>query len=275
MEPAHTDHGSSHLNSKHLVLDENGTAVSTDKWYILVNVFVCLISPGIVRAVRGKRNDEEDDSDDDDEEEEEEEEEESEEEAPGGGSTAQPELSRTERRELKKKKAQAKQQAEVENDEDQEDQDPLFTNPNIAAGKRMNLADLGAPRELHAREVCTSLIQVVVLSKEYHREEKEKKEAKERYWKVNSWIVFKEFIVTGTIYQLHEQGKTEQAKADLSRLTKIRAEREAAQAKRKAEAEGLSQRLIIIPNAPHVWHPAKAAELETKKKEAAAKGKRL
>jgi Casein kinase substrate phosphoprotein PP28 len=38
--------------------------------------------------------------------------------------------------------------------------------------------------------------------------------------------------------QLHVQGKTDEAKADLSRLAKIRAEREAAQAKRKAEAEG-------------------------------------
>jgi len=34
------------------------------------------------------------------------------------------------------------------------------------------------------------------------------------------------------------QGKTDEAKADLSRLAKVRAEREAAQAKRKAEAEG-------------------------------------
>ena len=38
--------------------------------------------------------------------------------------------------------------------------------------------------------------------------------------------------------QLHLQGKTLEAKSDLSRLTKIRAERDAAQAKRKAEAEG-------------------------------------
>lgn len=38
--------------------------------------------------------------------------------------------------------------------------------------------------------------------------------------------------------QLHEQGKTDQAKADLARLAKIKAEREAAQARRKAEAEG-------------------------------------
>ena len=41
--------------------------------------------------------------------------------------------------------------------------------------------------------------------------------------------------------QLHAQGKTDQAKTDLARLAKIRADREAAQAKRKAEAEGLSQ----------------------------------
>jgi len=34
------------------------------------------------------------------------------------------------------------------------------------------------------------------------------------------------------------QGKTQEAKTDLARLAKIRAEREAAQAKRKAEAEG-------------------------------------
>jgi hypothetical protein len=42
-----------------------------------------------------------------------------------------------------------------------------------------------------------------------------------------------------TVIQLHMQGKTEQAKTDLARLAKIRAEREAAQAKRKAEAEGM------------------------------------
>lgn len=38
--------------------------------------------------------------------------------------------------------------------------------------------------------------------------------------------------------QLHLAGKTDQAKADLGRLAAIRAEREAAQARRKAEAEG-------------------------------------
>ena len=42
------------------------------------------------------------------------------------------------------------------------------------------------------------------------------------------------------------QGKTDQAKADLGRLAKIRAEREAAQAKRKAEAEGAFIRLFGV-----------------------------
>jgi hypothetical protein len=37
---------------------------------------------------------------------------------------------------------------------------------------------------------------------------------------------------------LHVQGKTDEAKSDLARLAKIRAEREAVAAKRKAEAEG-------------------------------------
>ena len=47
------------------------------------------------------------------------------------------------------------------------------------------------------------------------------------------------YVITMIISkQLHVQGKTQEAKSDLSRLAKIRAEREAAQAKRKAEAEG-------------------------------------
>ena len=37
---------------------------------------------------------------------------------------------------------------------------------------------------------------------------------------------------------MHAAGKTDQAKADLARLAKIRKEREEAQAKRKAEQEG-------------------------------------
>ncbi|KAJ7452100.1 casein kinase substrate phosphoprotein PP28-domain-containing protein [Mycena galericulata] len=176
--------------SKNMVLDENGTAVSTDK-----------------RWERRGKDDEGDDSEEESEEESSEEES-SEEEVPAAGGSAepQPELSRAERKELKKKQAAAKQKA---NEEDPEDEDLINHNH---VGKKMNISDLGAPKELSRRE----------------REQKEKQEAKDRYWK------------------LHLAGKTDQAKADLGRLAKIRAEREAAQAKRKAEAE------------------AKAAELEAK-----------
>ena len=38
--------------------------------------------------------------------------------------------------------------------------------------------------------------------------------------------------------QLHVQGKTEQGQKDLERLRKIRAERDEAKKKRKAEADG-------------------------------------
>ncbi|KAJ6630071.1 casein kinase substrate phosphoprotein PP28-domain-containing protein [Mycena sp. CBHHK59/15] len=172
--------------SKNMVLDENGTAVSTDKRW-------------------APRNTADEDGSDDDEEEEESEEESEEEEAPAGGSSTepQPELTRVERRELKKKQAAAKQQQQEGDDEDDD-----LINPNHI-GKKMNISDLGAPRELSRRE----------------REQKEKQDAKDRYWK------------------LHLAGKTDQAKADLGRLAKIRAEREAAQAKRKAEAEAKASEL--------------------------------
>ncbi|KAI0281963.1 casein kinase substrate phosphoprotein PP28-domain-containing protein [Russula aff. rugulosa BPL654] len=112
------------------------------------------------------------------------------------------EISRAERRELKKKQAASKPGANEDGDGGGDDGDDLIANPNHLT-KKLNISDLSAPRELTRRE----------------REQKEKKEAKERYWK------------------LHAQGKTDQAKADLSRLAKIREERQAAAAKRKAEAE--------------------------------------
>lgn len=48
------------------------------------------------------------------------------------------------------------------------------------------------------------------------------------------------------LLKLHLQGKTDQAKADLSRLAQIRKEREEAQAKRKAEAEGMLLLYILF-----------------------------
>lgn len=73
--------------------------------------------------------------------------------------------------------------------------------------------------------------------------------------------------------QLHAAGKTDEAKADLARLAKIRADREAAQAKRKAEAEGQSTCTLTLRRFTHP-PAAKAAEIEAKRKEQLAKGKR-
>lgn len=44
---------------------------------------------------------------------------------------------------------------------------------------------------------------------------------------------------------MHQAGKTDEAKADLARLAKIRREREEAAAKRKAEAEGASAQFCL------------------------------
>ena len=89
--------------------------------------------------------------------------------------------------------------------------------------------------------------------------------------------IFDLWLFNYFVFQLHVQGKTDEAKADLSRLAKIRAEREAAQAKRKAEAEG--KHYTLIPSAitlrfrtwlDYIWL-AKAAEAEAKKKAQLAK----
>ncbi|KAL1751983.1 casein kinase substrate phosphoprotein PP28-domain-containing protein [Schizophyllum commune] len=134
--------------SRNLVLDKDGTAVSTDRRW----------------APRNKKGS---DDDSDEEEEEEEEEEESEEEEGSGGEdkAGQPEMTRAERRELKKK--QAAEKAKKAGGEDEDDDEDLI-NPNHVT-KKMNISDLNAPRELTRRE----------------REAKEKKEAQDRYWKLH------------------------------------------------------------------------------------------
>jgi len=160
-------------------------------------------------APRGAQDD--DDDDDDDEEDEDEDEDDALGVKPQPGPLAAtpsdaPELTRAERRAQKKGKAPGKTGKAGDDDEEEEDDDDDLVNPNRAVQKNTKLANVGAtpaPRELSRRE----------------REEKEKKEAKERYWK------------------LHEQGKTDQAKADLARLAAIRKERELAAAQRKAEQE--------------------------------------
>ncbi|EIN05308.1 hypothetical protein PUNSTDRAFT_55169 [Punctularia strigosozonata HHB-11173 SS5] len=169
---------------------------------------------------RWRKKEDGSDEESEEEEEEEEEEESEEEEEDAAASGPQQELSRAERRALK---AQQKKKPAVVKEEGEEDgDDPLEANLNRAAGRSLKLSEIDQPRELTRRE----------------REAKEKKDAQDKYWK------------------LHEQGKTDQAKADLARLAKIRADREQAAAKRKAEAE------------------AKAAEVEAKKK-AQLQGKRI
>ncbi|OCB86029.1 hypothetical protein A7U60_g6927 [Sanghuangporus baumii] len=101
-------------------------------------------------------------------------------------------------------------EGEEEEDGDKDKGADILVNPNHVK-KKLNIADLDAPRELSRRE----------------REAIEKKEAQERYWK------------------LHQQGKTDQAKADLARLAKIRKEREEALAKRKAEAEAKTKEIEV------------------------------
>ncbi|KAF8895820.1 hypothetical protein CPB85DRAFT_1257306 [Mucidula mucida] len=70
---------------------------------------------------------------------------------------------------------------------DQKEEDQDLINPNHVQ-KKVNISDLGAPRELSRRESSS---------------------------------------------QMHVAGKTDQAKADLGRLTKIKAEREAVQAMKR------------------------------------------
>lgn len=124
-----------------------------------------------------------DDSDDDEDEEESEDEEEEEEEGAGGGE-AKKELTRAERRELKKKKAQDKQPSGSKDaDEEEANEDEELINPNHIT-KKLNISDLGAPRELSRRERYVILEHGDRSMNTDFREQKEKKEAQERYWKV-------------------------------------------------------------------------------------------
>lgn len=115
-----------------------------------------LIIIGFYRSRNRKKaqedGEDEDDEDDDaveegDEEDDEEDEDEGGEGGPGP-STAEPELTRAERRELKKKQAAQKQAANKGLDEDDEDADLI--NPNHVE-KKLNISDLGS-RELTRKE---------------------------------------------------------------------------------------------------------------------------
>ncbi|KAF9436128.1 heat- and acid-stable phosphoprotein [Entomortierella beljakovae] len=79
-----------------------------------------------------------------------------------------------------------------------------IANPNRSSNNRiLKASDLTAPMEMSRKE----------------REAAEKEAAKQKYWK------------------LHQEGKTDQAKADMARLAVIRQKREEAAAQRLAEAQ--------------------------------------
>lgn len=111
---------------------------------LIIRLSLCLT---IFRSRRGKAEDDSDDDDDDSEEDSEEEESEEETTAATAAPT-QPEISRAERRQLKKQGKTGKQA----DDGEDTDEDPIMANPNITVGKKMNISDLSAPRELSRRE---------------------------------------------------------------------------------------------------------------------------
>ncbi|KAF9177523.1 heat- and acid-stable phosphoprotein [Haplosporangium sp. Z 767] len=81
-----------------------------------------------------------------------------------------------------------------------------INNPNhqtVVTGRRSNVMDMRTPIEMSRKE----------------REAAEKEAAKQRYWK------------------LHQEGKTDEAKADMARLAIVRKQREEAAARRLADAK--------------------------------------
>lgn len=86
-------------------------------------------------------DDVEEEDEDEDEDEEDEDEDEEEGDAAGSSATTQPELTRTERRELKKKQVAEKLAQKQGIDEDDEDADLI--NPNHVE-KKLNISDLGS-----------------------------------------------------------------------------------------------------------------------------------
>lgn len=68
---------------------------------------------------------------------------------------------------MKKKKAQAAQakkqtNGDGEDEEEEGDKDPVLVNPNHSVGKRMNLSDLSAPRELSRKERSVSYSNIIL-----------------------------------------------------------------------------------------------------------------
>jgi len=120
------------------------------------------------------------------------------------------EISRAERKAMKKAQAEKEKAKELEEDSDEEDDDDDdLLNPKMAAPKKQAVPQAKAKPKAP----------VVAEMTRREREEAEKKAAAERYQK------------------LHAQGKTVEAKSDLARLQEVRRRREAAAAQRQAEAD--------------------------------------
>lgn len=83
------------------------------------------------------------------------------------------------------KKKKSPQQEKLENEDDDSDAEPILANPNIAAGKKLAISDIGSVREPTRRErYCMPSFVHASNDTRMYREEIDKKEAKERYWKV-------------------------------------------------------------------------------------------
>ncbi|KAL2108747.1 hypothetical protein VUR80DRAFT_3402 [Thermomyces stellatus] len=136
-----------------------------------------------------------------------------------GGATATAALSREDRKKEKKarkeaaiarKKAQAVEVGDLppSDDDDSEDDGPMPANPNHSKAARDMVG-----------EVTDRVEKMGVGGNRRERESAEAAAAREKY------------------RMLHEQGKTEEAKADLARLKVIREQREAERARKQAEKE--------------------------------------
>ena len=181
--------------------------------------------------IREEEEDESSEEEEDSEEEEEDEESSSEEEAAATTSVTttaqQPALDRKEIRNQKKKDKQKK------TGENGEDEDPDLINPNHVQQK-MNISDLNTPRQLTRREryamdhihihldFQTETFSYLFFS----REQKEKQDAKDRYWKVSflpadfqSWLFLFNHLFLFFSYMFKERRtRPKQISADLLRF---------------------------------------------------------
>ena len=140
----------------------------------------------VIRSFRNKRDadasqedeneedDERDDGDDDDDDDDSDDDSDDGE-ADASGNRAEPELTRAERRELKKKQA-AQKQSQLE---EGEEEDPYLINPNHVE-KKLQISDLGSPREPTRREKSDPIAHFRVLVPDFPSLESKRKRRMQR-----------------------------------------------------------------------------------------------